>query len=66
MSNLKIFGSQIHDTALVFILTSIPSSIIFNYFGEIKRDESILILIISTMISFLYWVKEYRNKKGGN
>jgi len=60
MPNLKIFGSQIHDTAIIFIVTSFISSLIFSRYGEIERSESTYILLISFVVSFFYWFKEYK------
>jgi hypothetical protein len=59
MNNLKIFGSPIHDTALVFIVSSTVASIVFNYFSEISRADSLLILAFGAVVSALYYYKEY-------
>jgi len=63
MPNLKIFGSPIHDTALVFIATSTIFSIFVSSLVEIGRFEANLIVGFGAIVSFGYWYKEYRIKK---
>ena len=64
MPNLKIFGAQVPDTALIFIATSTISSIFFYTNDQfIDGKESILCLLISVFVASIYWFKEYRVKK---
>jgi len=64
MSNFKLFGSPIHDTAIVFIASSAIFSVMF-YTGDnyLNRTEANLTLLLSAAVSFAYWFKEYRIKK---
>jgi hypothetical protein len=41
MPNLRIFGSPIHDTALVFIVTSTLVSIFFNTISELGDSDTL-------------------------
>ena len=61
MKNLKIFGSAIHDTALVFIVTSAITSVGFSFFTELGRFEANICLIVGAVSSILYYLKEYKS-----
>ncbi len=63
MPNLRIFGSQIHDTAAVVIVTSTISSIILSFFGELGRTEANICLLSGFSVGFLYWYTQYKVKK---
>jgi len=63
MPNLRIFGSPIHDTALVFIVTSTLVSIFFNSITEIGRTEANITVLSGAIVAFLYWFTQYRVKK---
>jgi len=64
MSNFKIFGSAIHDTALIFISTTTITSIILYFFDQnIDRMDANLCILFGVITSFLYWNKEYKSKK---
>lgn len=61
MPNLKMFGAAIHDTALVFIISTTLTSVILYYAnGELGRTESNICLLVGAIVSSLYWYKEYR------
>jgi len=64
MSNLRIFGSPIHDTALVFIVGTTLASIFF-YYGdqEITRSEANLTLLNGALLAIPYWYTQYKVKK---
>ena len=63
MPNLRIFGSPIHDTALVFIVTSTLVSIFFNSITELGRTEANITVLSGAIVAFLYWFTQYRVKK---
>jgi len=63
MPNLKIFGSPIHDTALVFIVTSTLVSIFFNSVSELGRFEANITVLSGAIVAFLYWFTQYKTKK---
>ena len=63
MINLRIFGSPIHDTALVFIVTSTLLSLFFNYVSELGRFEANITVLSGTIVAFLYWYTQYKVKK---
>ena len=64
MSNLKIFGSPIHDTAIIFIASSTVASIfLYANDSEISRGESNITLLVGAISAVLYWFKEYKPKK---
>lgn len=63
MPNLRLFGSPIHDTALVMIVTSSLASIVFSFFGEIGRSEANISILAGGVTAFLYWFTQYRVKK---
>jgi hypothetical protein len=61
MKNLRIFGSPIHDTALVVIVTSSITSVIFSFFSEIGRTESNISILTGLLIGAAYWYTQYKN-----
>ena len=63
MPNLRIFGSSIHDTALVFIVTSTLVSIFFNTISELGRSEANITVLSGAVVAFLYWYTQYKIKK---
>jgi hypothetical protein len=63
MPNLRIFGSPIHDTALVFIVTSTLVSIFFNSVSELGRFEANMTVLSGAIVAFLYWFTQYKTKK---
>jgi hypothetical protein len=63
MPNLRIFGSPIHDTALVFIVTSTLVSIFFNSFSELGRSEANITVLSGAIVAFSYWFTQYKTKK---
>ena len=63
MSNLRIFGSPIHDTALVFIVTSTIVSLFFNSVSELGRSEANITVLSGAIVAFLYWFTQYKTKK---
>jgi len=63
MPNLRIFGSPIHDTALVFIVTSTLLSILFNCVSELGRFEANITVLSGGIVAFLYWFTQYKTKK---
>jgi hypothetical protein len=63
MPNLRIFGSPIHDTALVFIVTSTLVSIFFNAVTELGRSEANITVLSGSVVAFLYWYTQYKIKK---
>ena len=63
MPNLRIFGSPIHDTVLVFIVTSTLVSIFFNSVSELGRSEANITVLSAAIVAFLYWFTQYKTKK---
>ena len=63
MPNLRIFGSPIHDTALVFIVTSTIVSLFFNSVSELGRSEANKTVLSGAIVAFLYWFTQYKTKK---
>ena len=63
MPNLRIFGNPIHDTGLVFIITSTLVSIFFNAITEIGRSEANITVLTGAIVAFLYWYTQYKIKK---
>jgi hypothetical protein len=63
MPNLRIFGNPIHDTALVFIVTSTLVSIFFNTISELGRSEANITVLSGAIVAFLYWYTQYKIKK---
>jgi hypothetical protein len=64
MPNLRIFGSAIHDTALVMIVTSSLSSIFYYVTrGYIERNEANMSLLFGLVCSGIYWYTQYKIKK---
>ena len=63
MPNLRIFGSPIHDTALVFIVTSTLVSIFFKSVSELGRSEANITVLSGAIVAFLYWYTQYKPKK---
>lgn len=64
MPNLRIFGSAIHDTALVMIVTSSLASILYYLTrGFIERNEANMSLLIGLVCSLVYWYTQYKIKK---
>ena len=63
MPNLRIFGSPVHDTALVFIVTSTLVSIFFNAVTELGRSEANITVLSGAVVAFLYWYTQYKIKK---
>ena len=63
MPNLRIFGSPIHDTALVFIVTSTLVSIFFNTVSELGSSEANITVLSGAIVAFLYWFTQYKTKK---
>jgi len=59
MKNLKIFGSAIHDTAIVFIVSASLTSVGFSFFGEIGRFEANVSILVAAITSATYYFKEY-------
>jgi len=62
MPNLRIFGNPIHDTSLVFIVTSTFVSIFFNFFTELDRSEANITVLSGAIVAFLYWFTQYKTK----
>ncbi len=64
MPNLRIFGSQIHDTSLIMIASATLSSVFFHsIYGEIDRSSANWSLLIGLIISGTYWYTQYKIKK---
>ena len=64
MPNLRIFGSPIHDTALVIIvISSIVSSLFYFTNGEVDQMGANISLIGGIISGFLYWFTQYKIKK---
>ena len=63
MPNLRICGSPIHDTDIVFIVTSTLVSIFFNSVSELGRSEANIIVLSGAIVAFSYWFTQYKTKK---
>ena len=64
MPNLRIFGSQIHDTSLIMIASTTLSSVFFySIYGDIDRSSANWCLLIGLIISSTYWYTQYKIKK---
>jgi len=63
MPNLRISGSQIHDTAIVMIITTTLTLVFLSLFRELGRSESNISLFVGFIISFFYWFTQYKIKK---
>lgn len=63
MSNFRIFGHPIHDTALIIIGTTTVSTIFWSLFSEIGRIEANLCILSGFTTGFLYWFTQYKIKK---
>lgn len=64
MPNLRIFGSQIHDTAIAMIVSMTLSSVFFySLYGEIDRSSANWSLIIGLISAGSYWYTQYKIKK---
>ena len=66
---MRIFNSEVHDTALVFICLNILECSIYSFFtGEIDRKEAMVILWFAVVFTLMYWLANYadthfKNKK---
>lgn len=63
MKNLRIFGSPIHDTALIVIGVSSITSILISFFSEIERTEANISIIAGVLFGIVYWYTQYKNPK---
>lgn len=60
---MKIFNSEIHDTALVFIcLNILECSVYYFITGEqIGRKETLVIVWFAVVFTLMYWLANYAN-----
>lgn len=60
---MRIFNSEIHDTALVFICLNILECSLYSFItGEmIGRKEAIVIVWFAVVFSLIYWLANYAN-----
>ena len=64
MPNLRIFGSPIHDTAIVMIVTTTISSTVFYMMDNfVGRTEANVSLLFGAICSVFYWYTQYKVKK---
>ena len=61
---MRIFNSEVHDTALVFICLNILECSVYSFItgGEgIGRKEALIIVWFAVVFSFVYWLATYAN-----
>jgi len=57
---MKIFNSEVHDTALVFICLNIIECSVYSFIaGDIGRKEALIIVWFAVVFSFIYWLANY-------
>jgi hypothetical protein len=58
---MKIFNSEIHDTALVFICLNILECSVYSFItGEqIGRKETLVIVWFAVVFTLMYWLTNY-------
>jgi hypothetical protein len=60
---MRIFNSEIHDTALVFICLNILECSVYSFIaGGIGRKEAIVIVWFAVVFSLIYWLANYANE----
>jgi len=61
---MKLFGNEVHDTALVFIAIVVLQCLVGGAMGSSpSQTYSKLIVIISALIAFIYWAITYRSSR---
>ena len=59
---MRIFNSEIHDTALVFICLNILECSLYSFVaGEIGHKDAIVIVWFAVVFSLIYWLANYAN-----
>lgn len=58
---MKIFNSEAHDTAIVFICLNILGCLIYSFVvrQEIGRHETLVIVWFAGALSLIYWLANY-------
>ena len=63
---MKIFNSEVHDTALVFICLNIFLCSVYSFItmelelpSAIGRKEALVIVWFAVVFSFVYWLANY-------
>lgn len=60
---MRIFNSEVHDTALVFICLNIIECSVYSFItGEmIGRKEALVIVWFAVVFTLMYWLAAYAN-----
>jgi energy-coupling factor transporter transmembrane protein EcfT len=65
---MRIFNSEIHDTALVFICLNIFQCSVYSFItmelelpSAIGRKEALIIVWFAVVFSLIYWLANYAN-----
>jgi heme/copper-type cytochrome/quinol oxidase subunit 2 len=58
---MKIFNSEVHDTAIVFICLNVLGCLIYSFIvgQEIGRHETLVIVWFAVVFSVMYWLANY-------
>jgi hypothetical protein len=58
---MKIFNSEVHDTAIVFIVSNALECVFCSFIlrQEIGRHEAFVIVWFAVVFSMLYWLANY-------
>jgi len=57
---MKIFNSEIHDTAIVFICLNILECSAYSFIiGEIGREGTLVIVWFAVVFTLIYWLANY-------
>lgn len=61
---MRIFGSEVHDTAFVFIMAVMLQCLVGGAMGSTPSESfSKFIVFISAGVAFIYWFITYRHNK---
>ena len=60
---MRIFNSEVHGTALVFICLDILECSVYSFITVeiIGRKEALIIVWFAVVFSFVYWLATYAN-----
>lgn len=65
---MRIFNSEVHDTALVFICLNIFQCSVYSFItmelelpSAIGRKDALIIVWFAVVFSFVYWLATYAN-----
>ena len=57
---MRIFNSEVHDTAIVFICLNILECSVYSFIiGEIGRKEALMIVWFAVVFTLIYWLANY-------